>query len=310
MCGVKMNEYIKLTVLASPEISDRAQAFLYARDIWEFQVEDRRDVESLDIPAEHWTRIDETLIGRMPEDVRMTTYLESGAETREKLEALRAELAGIGAAMETEDVVLPDFDAQWRDWHGVTRAGRFVICPPWESADLEDGKFVIEIDPGMAFGTGGHATTTLCLEFLSGFPAGNMRVADLGTGSGILAIACAKMGYDDITATDIDADCLREARRNAEANGVSSMHYRQGNLLGALDGLYDIVFANIIDDAILAILPDIGGFLREGARFVGSGIEAARWPEIADMLEREGFTEADMRGRDDWRAFSARWMGR
>lgn len=300
-----MAEYIKCVLEVRQEDSEEALALLTIHGIVQVMIEDRRDVENLEIPANHWARIDEKLLDSLPQNVRITAYLEDDEASRNALADIKAALTVSlpDAVLSTGREELGDWENSWKDKHGVVLAGaRFAIYPPWE--EKPEGRLAIEIDPGMAFGTGGHATTVLCLELIEEIAPKHRHIADIGTGSGILAIACAMLG-NTVVGIDIDADCIREAQKNAAVNGQPEIEFRQGDLLTTLRDKQDLLIANIIDDAVLALLPQAKDFLLPGGWFVGSGIEADRWLEIEQALREQGYSDVHMVERDGWCAFRA-----
>ncbi len=195
-----------------------------------------------------------------------------------------------------------DWENEWKQYFHVTHVGKtLVIKPSWESYAAKEGEHVIEIDPGMAFGTGTHHTTNMCMERLEKILPPDAVVFDVGTGSGILAIAAALCGAREVRAVDIDAAAVRIARENVAANQLADrIDVREGDLLQGTQGQADLIIANILADIIIQLLPDIPGKLKDGGVFLASGILEARVSDVAAAAEQQGMRVDDISHRGDW----------
>ena len=171
--------------------------------------------------------------------------------------------------------------------------------PGWETYDTD--RIVITMDPGMAFGTGTHETTSLCLETLDSMVKGGERVLDIGTGSGILAIAALKLGAAEAEGVDIDPMCVRTAGENAERNGVAE-HFTVlvGDLSDKASGKYNIITANIVAAAILSLAPHVPVLMAPGARFIASGIIDTRKDEVLAGLRAAGLEPVEIKEKRGW----------
>jgi len=204
-----------------------------------------------------------------------------------------------------------DWETSWKAYFKPTRVGKhFLIKPTWESVDLLEGDIILELDPGMAFGTGTHATTTLCLRTLEHLVKPGQRVFDLGTGSGILAIAAAKLGAA-VEAVDLDAMAIRVAQENVALNQVNDrVRVLHGDLGTVLTGQADVVIANIVADVILMLLPDLKRLLLPDGEFLASGIIEKRSDEVEIGLKEAGFEIVERVEDSGWILFRARWAKR
>lgn len=252
--------------------------------------------------AESWP------LGAVSGDVRVSAYLPT--EHAPDLAALQARVAGLptagldpGPAQVTTRIVHEeDWANTWKRYYTVQRIGRrVVIVPSWLEYAQQAGDLVIRLDPGMAFGTGTHPTTRLCLEVLEDLVQPGQYILDLGTGSGILAIAAAKLGAR-VKALDIDARAATVAAANAAANGVGELVATGAGTLATIPDQekYDLVVANIVADTIITILPDIGAHLAPGGRFVASGIVENRLEAVKAAWEKSGLTINTVRRSTEW----------
>ncbi len=188
-------------------------------------------------------------------------------------------------------------------------AGNIVIKPSWENYKAEDRDIVLELDPGMAFGSGVHETTRMCLELIQKYIVPEAKVLDVGCGSGILGIACAKLGAGKVLALDNDPVCVKVVRDNAAANNVE-IETRQSDLLsGAGEGKYDIITANIVADIIIRLNANIAKYMEPKAVYIISGIIEDRLDEVKLSLENNGFSILEVMSMGDWRAIAARLKG-
>lgn len=200
-----------------------------------------------------------------------------------------------------------DWASSWKDYFHPTRVSeRIVIKPTWEEYVPSDGDLVIELDPGMAFGTGTHHTTTMCIRCLEDIIKRDHTVFDVGTGSGILAVAAAKLGASRVRAIDFDPVAVRTAKENVASNGVlATVDIIQGDLLTGVEGQADVIVANIIADIIIKMLPDTYSKLAENGVFIASGIIADRLGDVTEALLEQGFVVDKVIEEGGWVAIVA-----
>ncbi len=253
-------------------------------------------------------------------------YLEDdGADKRELLKQVKTALeelrgtvevgSGLITSSQTEDL---DWINNWKKYFRSFYIEDILIKPTWEQLKPEDAdKFVIEIDPGISFGTGKHETTQLCIRQLlklkkSGAPF--QRVLDVGCGSGILSIVARKLGAREVVGTDLDADCLISTRDNMAVNHLDEQSgtFYIGNLIDdtALQQKvgtgYDIVVANILADVIIPMAPVIPGCLKEGGYFITSGIIDFKEADVRAAIEAAGLTVVEVNHQGEWVGITAR----
>ena len=234
----------------------------------------------------------------------------------EVMRDLEARLAALPGAPAGPLTVLPlgehDWAEEWKRFFHVLRVGRrIVIRPSWEPFDAAPEDVVIDLDPGSAFGTGQHETTRLCLAALEGAVAAGMNVLDLGAGSGILAIAAAKLGAGRVLALDVDAETVPVARENVRANEAAGRVRVEVGSVGAAwpSGLpvesFDLVVANISSTVLVALLPQFTPLLQPGGTLIASGFIEEGVPAVRAAIEAEGLEVATTHLEGDWRCLVA-----
>jgi ribosomal protein L11 methyltransferase len=176
------------------------------------------------------------------------------------------------------------------------------VHPSWEEVSESPSRdILIQIDPEMAFGTGGHSTTKLCLELLESVLKGGERVADVGAGSGILSIAAVKLGAREVVAVDVDERATVVARENSQRNNVDErIHVICGEGLGAVKGKYDVIVSNISTKIIFSMVPDFRYYLNDDGRLVLSGILGREEPEARNVLDSNGLIVLETRRDEEW----------
>ncbi len=201
-----------------------------------------------------------------------------------------------------------DWATAWKQYFHVFKIGNgMVIKPTWEDYLPNPGECVIDIDPGMAFGTGTHATTKMCIELLEQLDVKDKLVYDVGTGSGILAIAGALLGAKRVRAVDNDRVAVRTATENVRHNQLQQIiEVAEGDLLNGLDVACDVLVANIIADVIIAMLPDVPGRLKPGGVAIFSGIIADREQDVQNAITAAKMQCIERRSENIWRALVAK----
>ena len=297
---------VHTTTFGSDLVSDELMALGAAGT----EIVDRADVPDPRQPGVYWELYDPAMVDAMPDDVLVKAWFERGEKERETLEAVRAHLEQLRAqggevgtlALELTGVKDEDWSENWKKYYKPFRIGaHLVVRPTWEAYEAAPGDLVIELDPGMAFGTGTHETTSMCMQLLEKHLQEGMRVMDVGTGSGILAIAALKLGAAEAEGVDIDPMCVRTAGENAERNGVAE-HFTVlvGDLSDKASGKYNIITANIVAAAILSLAPHVPVLMAPGARFIASGIIDTRKDEVLAGLRAAGLEPVEIKEKRGW----------
>ena len=259
-------------------------------------IEDYRTLEEETREIAHIDLIDEALLQKDREKALIHLYVspqESPAEAVAYLDE-RLAAADIPHTVDTRACRSEDWENNWKAYvHPLPVGRRLLIQPLWrEEAENPEGRAVLRLEPGLAFGTGAHQTTRLCLEALETVVTPGSTVLDVGCGSGILAIAARLLGAKTAVGVDIDALAVKTARENGRRNGFSGpgLTFLQGNLADDVTGQYDVVVTNIVADVILLFLRDVGKFMKPGSVFIASGIIDLREQEVLSAMADCGFT--------------------
>lgn len=203
-----------------------------------------------------------------------------------------------------KDVAEKSWINNWKPYLHVTRVGKhFVIKPAWEDYQAVKGDLVLDIDPGAAFGSGTHYTTALCLAEMETLVQPGMKVVDVGTGSGILAIAAVKLGAGSVWAVDISSTAVRQAKENLARNQVTDLiRVVEGDLLHGAPPQADLIIANILADVVIGMLPEIPGKLKAGGVFLTSGIIEERVEDVVGAAVSCGLCLKSSRHDGGWAA--------
>lgn len=265
-------------------------------------IEDYSDLEQQAWEIAHVDLIEQELLDKPRDVVKVHMYLAPDENPAEVLPLFKERLkaSGIPYELATNGVEQEDWQNAWKKYyHAMDIGKRLAIVPGWEQYDTD--RTAITMDPGMAFGTGTHETTALCLEVLDERVRGGERVLDIGTGSGILAIAALKLGAAAAEGVDIDPMCVRTAGENAARNGVEDrLTVLVGDLSDKASGVYDLITANIVAAAILSLAPHVPALLAPGAVFIASGIIDTRKEEVLAGLRAAGLEPFDVREKRGW----------
>ena len=268
------------------------------------QIEDYSDIET-GLNTVYGELIDEAILTADRNRGAVSIYLQDVAEIADARSFFRERFAAAQIPdLEIELVGIDEVDwvNEWKKfYHPISISDRVTIVPLWEEYTPRDGEVIVRMDSGMAFGSGSHETTRLCAGKLDKYIRPNMRVLDVGTGSGILAILAAKLGAPRVDGYDIDPIAVRVARENVEENGVTEqVTLDVSDLLSAVHGEYEIICANIVADIVIRMAPDVAKFLAKDGVLIASGIIESREAEVRAALEQGGLTIIETDHEKDW----------
>lgn len=322
-------KYIEFKVHASRQGIEQVTAMLMSKGIYEISIDDPADMEDiLNKKNEYgWDYIDDGLKTDLGREPSAAVYFEDTPENRQKVQDLKIEVmklkdseiegrfgseADLGR-LYAEDNIVDDNDwkDKWKEFFKPSRVtDRIVVKPTWEDYQKEGDELVLEIDPGMAFGTGTHETTSLCMKLMEkylGDDAAERKVLDVGCGSGILSIAAALLGCREVLGVEIDEDAVRVAAENTEKNSVGDrVRIQQGDLAKGIDFTADIVVANLMADLVVMLTPDVKNHLAENGVFISSGILVEKEEVVAEAIRNEGFEIIEIAEDGEWCAIACR----
>ncbi len=295
-------EWTDITITVPQKYADTAEAIATMVANGGIYIEDYSDLEQQAWEIAHVDLIEQDLLDQPRDVVKVHMYLAPDENLAEVLPLFRERLdaSGIEYTLSTTGVEQEDWQNAWKKYyHAMDIGQRLAIVPGWE--EYQTDRTVITMDPGMAFGTGTHETTSLCLEVLDARIKGGERMLDIGTGSGILAIAALKLGAAEAEGVDIDPMCVRTAGENAQRNGVQDrFKVLVGDLSDKASGVYNIITANIVASAILSLAPHVPALMAPGAVFIASGIIDTRKEEVLEGLRAAGLDSFEVHEKRGW----------
>lgn len=282
-------DWTEISVEVGTDRLDDAAAIANMTVPYGIYIEDYSELEQEVLEIAHIDLIDEDLLQKDRTKAKIHIYIDPEDNIGEAVQFLRERLtaASIAHTIDQSSVKEDDWRNNWRKFFQPTPVGeRLLINPSWFTDTDPKGRKIINIDPGLAFGTGKHETTRLCMEALERYVKGGEKVLDVGCGSGILGIAAVKLGADSAFGVDIDETAVRTANENAGVNRVDERFTAvAGDLVDKVTGKFDIVVANIVVDAIIALSGSVGDFMTDDAVYIVSGIIDARSDDVKRAVE-------------------------
>lgn len=273
-------------------------------------MEDYSNLEEEAMEIAHIDLIDEELLARDRTHAWIHVYISPEENPTEAVLFLqeRYAAAGIANEIDTRRCVKEDWINNWKKYFKPIPVGeKLLIRPAWEEIDDLKGRVVLDLEPGLAFGTGTHETTRLCMELLEQYVRPGMQVLDVGCGSGILSVAALLLGAEKAVGVDIDPLAVKTANENAARNHVEDRFTGIcGNLTDHVSGTYDVVVANIVADVICVLTADVRRFMKPDTVYVMSGIIDTREADVLAALEKAGFELIERREEKGWVALAAK----
>lgn len=231
----------------------------------------------------------------------LTVCLAQDEEHDQRLTGVTAAFEAAGAEVSIASLEDQDWIEAYRKQFHARRIGKsIVVTPSWESPEIEPGDIKIVLDPGLAFGTGDHPTTRMCLEILEEIELAGKSVADIGCGTGILSILAAKRGAAKVVGVDIEAQSVEVALENGAINQVAFEAHVGDGLIDLQAGAWDVVVSNIISATLINLAPGVSRLVKPGGLWVVSGVIEANWPDVLLAAEDAGFELEGMRQEEPW----------
>lgn len=316
--------WIEVNIYTTSEGVDPVCGCLMCIGINGFAIKDSKDFEDfLERKDGNWDYIDGDLMEMRTCETCVTVYIADNAQGADIFAALKEQMNSLKGrdtenkfgrlAIETSGIREEDWANNWKQYFKpITVGDKLLIKPSWEEYDGNDCRTVLEIDPESSFGTGQHNTTRLCLELTEKYLKQDMRMLDVGCGSGILSVAGCLLGAKECTAVDIDSNSVRIAGENAEKNHISKDRYTTfcGNIIRdeklrgdiLINGKFEILTANIVADVLIAMAPLFRDFLVKNGILIISGIIIERCEEVLAAMRAQGYTQLEIKEDNGWAA--------
>ena len=314
-------KYTKLRIETDRTGSEILQAALIEEGFDSMQIDDLLDAKDI---AEHpdmykYDYLGEDIAKKAASEealsggggVAITLYFaedEEGAAKLREAEALldrhASEILSRSAEKTADD---SEWLYKWQEYFRPARIGeRIVVKPGWEEYEPEEGDLVIEMDPGMAFGSGLHETTSMCIKALEKYTREGAKVLDVGSGTGILAMAAVMLGAENALGIDIDDEAVRVGAENVARNGLEDrVSVRKGDLMAGVDYDADIIVANLMADLVIKLAPAAAAQLKSGGIFITSGILDIKEEAVTEAVSQAGFDIIEVLADGEWRAVVA-----
>ncbi len=305
-------DWKEVKITTSEKYEDIFSFILYQNGATGLDIHDPKDIEYIRKNPESWSVYDEKDFPN-EDHLIIKAYFES-SEADSVIEKIKSDISGNALIpkdsylMEESVVKETDWSENWKQYYKPVKIGKkLLICPEWEKDDNEEHRNVIFIDPGMAFGTGTHETTKLCLEAIEDYVKMGDIIFDVGTGSGILSVAAISLGAKKAIAVDIDELAIKMAHQNVSFNHMEDVVFiKKGNLLDVVEGEADIIVSNIIAEIICTMIGDLRKHLSDGGIFITSGIIEEKVPMVLTALSEHSFTIVESRSENGWHLIVAR----
>ena len=299
------SEWTQIKVTVKLEELDDAVAVMNMVSNY-LQIEDYSDI---DLKTCYGDLIDEAILNADKTIASVSVYLPADSGVADTVVFLKTRFAelGINAEISVSGVNEEDWANSWKEYYKPIKIGeKIVIVPAWEKYSAKDGEIIVRMDPGMAFGTGTHETTRLVIKFLEKYIKQGMRVADVGCGSGILAICASKLGAGECKAYDIDPVAVKVANENIKDSGLDNVTCDVSDLLKQVDrsAPYNVICANIVADIIIRMMPDVGELMDENSVILASGIIVERSEDVINAFDDNGFKIVERIDENGWCALA------
>lgn len=311
--------WIEVSIFTTSQAIERISDFLYELGITGLIIEDTSDIiEFLENNDKSWDYVDEDLIKKQNDEPCIKFYVSDDIQGKEKLalvtnginelKKLNHEIDLGRLEIKLTNVSEADWANNWKKYYKPLKIGeRIVIKPSWEEYKANKEDLVIDMDPGMAFGTGTHETTYMCIELLQKYIKPNDIVFDIGCGSGILSIASAVLGAKKVTGVDFDSVAVAVAKDNVNKNMLEDrVEIKCGDLTDVIYGKSNILVANIIADVIIKLTDSVHNFIMNDGLFISSGIIKQRENDVKTAIINKNYEIIETVSKGEWVTIVAR----
>lgn len=307
-------DWIEVEIITNSDAVEAISAILYETGVSGISILDVNDIEI----AKQNKNYDEYFpkkIMDIEDGAIIRVYYKEDSYFHEKYDFINKKIIDLnnygidmrGTTVEKYNVNESQWESNWKKYYKPTKVGeKIVVKPIWEDYNKTEDEIIVELDPGMAFGTGTHETTELCIKALETYIDKEDVVFDIGTGSGILAIAASKIGAKKVVGVDLDPVAVKVAEENVALNSIENAEILHGNLMEVVNGKADIVIANILADIIILLSKDVKNFIKENGLFISSGIILDRLEDVKIILKDVGFNIENVEILGEWCRIDAR----
>ena len=307
--------WVEVRVITISEALEPIAGIFYGLDCKGVAIEDPNDILGREQGPLTWDFADINVLEHRGEAAVVKGYFseEDNVEEvvtyiEEKVNEIKELGINVGEGkVESEVKYEKDWADTWKQYYKPVLVGeRIVVKPIWEEYEPKNDELVVELDPGMAFGTGTHETTRMCIQALERYVSEDATVFDVGCGSGILAIAAAKLGAKLSVGVDLDPVAVESSKENVKYNNLNNIEILEGNLVEVIDGKADVVVANILAEIICILTDDVKRVLKDNGIFITSGIIHDRVDMVCEKLEATGFEVIEKNRDGEWNCIVAK----
>lgn len=301
-----MTQYHMLKLTGERARQDEGETLFQSMGVDSYEVISPEAIDNLKEGAFIWDCIDEDLL-QAPSDVfELKAYFD--ASQLDEMDELLKAARDLGFSAETEAVADQDWANDWkRYFHPIAIDEGLSIVPSWEDYEAREGEKILQLDPGMAFGSGNHATSFLCSRYLRRYVKPGDSVIDIGCGSGILSLVAVASGAGRVIAGDLDPQCIEATKNNAAKNQMEDkIDVRLGDLFQVVKEEADVVVSNIFAEVIIGMASDVYSHVKPRGIYIASGILKEKLEDVKAALAKEGFVILESETDGDWSAIAAR----
>lgn len=296
-------KWIEINAVLPRENEDVVSGIFYGLGAKGLDIEDSKDLIDLSNRKNEWDFFGISLEGLNLDEIKIKAYFSQEEDIDFIVSFLKENIEEKGfGKITTAEIEDEDYLNNWKKYFKPFKIGRnIIIKPSWEDYEEKEEDIIIDIDPGMAFGTGTHETTSLCIEALEEYVEKGDTVFDIGCGSGILSLVSAKLGAQRVLAIDLDPLCVKTSKENIIKNKLEDkIEVKKGDLLQVLQGKADLIVANIIAEVILTMTDDIKDYIKECGIFIVSGIILEKKDRVLESLKDNDFKIEKIKTQGEW----------
>lgn len=302
--------WIEVKVITTNEAVESINNYLFEIGAEGIVIEDPKDILFLENHMQNWDMIDDSLLNQSQENVIVKGYIQQKLELQDQLALLRDYIAHLSdwgifvgdGTVEVNEVDNENWEESWKAQFKPIKIGdRIVVVPTWETYHPIDDELIIQIDPGLSFGTGSHETTSMCIRMLEKHVKENDSVLDVGTGTGILAIAASKLAAKKVVAIDIDEKSIEIAKENIFLNEVSQKtDVKLGNLLDGIEQKFSVIVANLFAELLVSMSDKVAETMNADGIFIATGILDSKEKMVMKTYEKNGFYLIERLQMGEW----------